>query len=120
MEIEKRAEFVIYLAANDGIKIASPRTLTEWNNRSYDSFDELKAERDKVLNIKFCNDKKRWQTESICSCRIFQKEFICKHILALAFYYRHKKCPQEGNDKIISEKAKRGRVARAKKALEKQ
>lgn len=120
MEIGKQGEFVFYLAAYDATNIKTSDTLVERKNKSYDTFDELKNERDKILNIKFCNVKKKWSTESICSCRTFQKEFICKHILALAFYYRLKKCPQEGNNKTISPKPKRGRIALAKKALQKQ
>lgn len=120
LEVDRQDEFVMYLAANDGMNITTPHILTELNNKNYYTFDELKAERDKVLNIEFCNEKKQWNTKSICSCRVFQKEFMCKHILARAFYHRYKKCPQEGYNKSISQKAKKGRIARAKKALVKQ
>lgn len=113
-------EFIFYLAANDGTHVSTPETLIELNRENYDTFDELKSNRDKVLNIRLCNTKERWATESACSCRSFQKEFICKHLLALAFYNRLKKCPQEGNNKLISKKRKRGRIALAKSALQKQ
>lgn len=117
---ETQDEFIFYLAANDGAQVSTSDTLIELNRESYDTFDELKCNRDKVLNIKFCNTKERWATESSCSCRVFQKEFICKHLLSLAFYNRLKKCPKEGNNKLISKKAKRGRIALAKSALQKQ
>lgn len=117
---EIQDEFIFYLAANEGTLVSTPDTLIELNRKSYDTFDELKSNRDKVLNIKFCNTMERWATESSCSCRIFQKEFICKHLLALAFYNRLKKCPQEGINKSISKKNKRGRRALATSALKKQ
>lgn len=117
---DAKDEFIFYLAANDGTNVHTPDTLIELNGESYDTFDDLKINRDKVLTIKFCNAKERWATNSSCSCRLFQKEFMCKHLLALAFYNRLKKCPQEGNNKLISKKAKRGRIALAKSALQKQ
>lgn len=120
MQIDQKDEFVTYLAANDGINFATPEALIELKRKNFVTFDEFKKDGDKVLTIKFCNEKKRWITESICSCRIFQKEFICKHIIALAFYNRLKKCPEEGNNQMISQKAKRGRIAYAKSALQKQ
>lgn len=120
IQIATQDEFTFYLAANDGTHVSTPETLIELNSESYDTFDELKSNRDKVLNIKFCNTKERWATESSCSCRRFQKDFVCKHLLALAFYNRLKKCPQEGNNKIISKKLKRGRVPLAKSALQRQ
>lgn len=120
LQIEREGKFRIYLAANDGINVTTPEQLTEWNDKRYDTFDELKSERDNFLKIKFCNSKQDWNTSSTCSCRSFQKEFMCKHILALAFFYKLKKCPQEGFNKLISQKPKKGRIPRAKKALVKQ
>lgn len=119
MQIHQEDEFIEYLAANGPIK---PTDLLAFKNKIYDSFDELKENFEKVYTIKFCNEKehKRWTKESTCSCRNFQKNFICKHIVGLAFYNKVKKCPQEGNSKTISKKPKKGRIPRAKKALERQ
>ena len=89
-------------------------------NHKYDTFDEFKKNADMIYTIKFCNDKKRWSLESVCSCRQFQRDFICKHLLGLAFHNKLKKCPEEGNNKLIQKNSKKGRIELAKQALQKQ
>lgn len=98
----------------------NPVQLLALKNKRYDTFDELKEHRNKVLTVHFCNDRRRWIIESTCSCRVFQRNFICKHLLGLAFYNRLKRCPEEGNNKTIAKKKSKGRIALAKKALQKQ
>lgn len=85
----------------------------------FDSFDDFKRNYRRVYKVKF-NMSRRWNVDSTCSCSIFQKNFMCKHLVGLAFYNKLMKCPQEGNGTAISKKKKRGRIAYAKKALEKQ
>lgn len=117
-QTDKKDEFVIYLTKNDRLKEKlSHEELIHFKCAKYDSFDEFKANYQKVFHINFCNDKKRWLTDSTCSCKTFQKEFLCKHLIGLAFYNKLKKCPEEGNSTIISQKPKRGRMALAKSAL---
>lgn len=79
-----------------------------------------KKNNDIVHTIYFCNEKKRWIHESTCTCKLFLKEFLCKHIVGLAFYNKLKRCPQEGNNEMISKLPTKGRISRAKKALQKQ
>lgn len=113
-------EFVKYLIANFESETLNPVQLLTMKNRRYDNFDELKENHKKLLTVNFCNHKKRWILESTCDCRDFQRNFICKHLLGLAFYNKLKKCPQEGNAKPIAKKNSKGRIALAKKALQKQ
>lgn len=111
---KKYEEFIQYLAAGHDNKDK------ELKKEKYETFDEYKENRDHVYMIKFCNVKKRWLTESTCSCRYFQNNFICKHIIGFASFKKLKKCPEEGNDTMISALPKKGRIPRAKSALVRQ
>lgn len=80
-EIDRKDEFVFYLAANDLVKGELSRDdIIDLKAAKYDNFDEFKSNYDKVHCIAFCNEKKRWIIESTCSCTKFQKEFICMHL----------------------------------------
>lgn len=120
IQTKKQDEFVTFLAANGQFDVGKYGTLTELKNRRYDTFDEYKKNCDSFYTIRFCNVKKRWMKESTCSCRDFQNNFICKHLIGLAFHNKLKKCPEEGNSTMISKLPKKGRIPRAKKALQKQ
>lgn len=120
VEIEQHEGFIVYLAANDKLNIEQSDILIELRNRLYETFDEYKLNYDKVYTIHFKNEKREWLQNSTCTCLNFQKNLICKHLLGLAFFNKLKKCPEEGNDVLIGQKPKRGRVPRAKSALMKQ
>lgn len=105
---------------NEAIVIRNPIDLLEMRNKTYDTFDEYKANHNNVLTVKFCKSKGRWMKEFICSCHIFQRNFMCKHLLGLALYNKLKKWPEEGINKTIAKKKSKGRIALAKKALQKQ
>lgn len=117
VKTHEHGELIRYLVAKDSIVETD---LVTFKKKKYDTFDEYKNNFDKVISIKFHKCKEQWMTESSCTCRTFQKMFICKHLLGLAFYHKLKRCPEEGSNKEISKKPKRGRVAFAKSALQKQ
>lgn len=102
IEIDKRDEFVLYSATNDKmIEKLSREELINLKNEKYNSFDDYKVNYENLCNIMFCMDKKRWSTCSTCSCRTFQKIFLCKHLIGLASYNKLKKCPEEGNSQCF-------------------
>lgn len=117
IEIEKYGEFIVYLAANDNLNIDNSSELIEFKNKLYETFDEYKKNHDNVHTIQLKNEKRNWLKHSTCTCIKFQKTLICKHLLGLAFFNKLKKCPEEGNNVLIGQKLKRGRVPRAKMAL---
>lgn len=120
-EFERRDDFLVYLAANDQInKPLSREEIIEIKTSKYVTFDEYKNNYDTIIVMKFCNVKSRWNIDSTCTCVSFQKKFICKHLIGLAFYNKLKKCPEEGSGLEIAPKKKKGRIARARKALQKQ
>ncbi len=57
-----------------------------------------------------------WQS-SRCNCPAFMKNFVCKHMVGVALRLKLCKPPPAAMNVPIGEKRKRGRPARAKKAL---
>ncbi len=55
--------------------------------------------------------------KSTCTCPIYLKNFICKHIVGLAIRLKKYEVVPEAKSIPIGEKRKRGRPAQAKKAL---
>lgn len=70
-----------------------------------------------VYNVSLKFDKTAWCTESICTCKYFYSNFICKHIVGLALLTKIKKTTKEMLSNPISKKQARGRAAKAKRAL---
>lgn len=62
-------------------------------------------------------DSSTFLTESICICRSFQSQFICKHIIGIAYHLKLIAVPKHADSKVIGKKMPRGRVAKAKKAV---
>lgn len=58
-----------------------------------------------------------WNGQSTCTCPVFYKQFVCKHIVGMALRLNLTKCPRIANPTLLGQKAKRGRKAQAKKAL---
>lgn len=117
MQITQDDKYIGYLAANF---VIAPTDMLALRNKTYQTFDDYKKDAGKLQLIKFCNDKTKWIIESVCSCQEFQRNFICKHLLGLAFHNKLKKCVEEGNNKLIAKNSKKGRIPLAKKALERQ
>ena len=65
------------------------------------------------------SNEKNWKNAK-CSCPAYFKNYICKHIIGLAARLKFIVIPNEAKTVPIGEKRKRGRPARAKKALETQ
>lgn len=103
------------------------------NNTSSPSLNDLNAIHDFddfdsfILNgvgmqytVHVKNDANLCFIESTCMCASFHQNFICKHIVGLAFHLKLKKVPKSADSTMISKKQPRGRAAKAKKALVKQ
>lgn len=59
-----------------------------------------------------------WKTKSTCTCPIFFKEFICKHIVATALKCKIIECPFSANPILIAPRKKPGRPKNATMCLE--
>lgn len=90
-------------------------------NKKFGHFDEyIRNGFDMQYNVQIKNDAKACFSESTCMCKSFQENFICKHIIGLAFHLKLKKVPKGADSNLINKKRPRGRTAAAKKALIKQ
>lgn len=84
---------------------------------SFTTFDEYTEKRFYVYNVYIKNEN---FMDGTCECRSFQKADICKHIVGLAIRNRWVVVPDAAKNVPVKEKAKRGRRAKAEKALVRQ
>jgi uncharacterized Zn finger protein len=61
-------------------------------------------------------DEQDWKM-STCTCPIFSKSQICKHVVGIAITRKDYEVPPAAKSVPLGEKRKRGRPAKAKKAL---
>lgn len=85
------------------------------NSETWTQFDDFKSNAFRVWATAII-DRDSW-IESKCNCPAFMKKFMCKHILGIAIRLKYCCVPQEAKNLPIGSKRKRGRPAKAKKAL---
>ena len=61
-------------------------------------------------------DGDNWQ-QGLCTCPIFQKQYICKHVVGIAILKDYFEVSAEAKTVPLGQKRKRGRPALTKKAL---
>lgn len=77
------------------------------------SFDEMAKSMFSIWVLSFLSDETKWR-ESTCTCPSFFKEFTCKHVIGIALRLKIVEAPP---DVRLVEHNKKGRPAKAKKAL---
>ena len=82
--------------------------------RPWKSFDTYAASQNKLWKVVMAEDD--W-ISSTCTCKAYWKKYVCKHILGLAIRLNKFNVVPEAKTVPIGEKRKRGRPAKAKKAL---
>ncbi|CAF2081601.1 unnamed protein product [Rotaria magnacalcarata] len=92
------------------------KLLYNQQNVKWCDFDIMKNEQLSFWECEFLNESENW-TKSTCSCPTCLKYYICKHIIGLAARYKLCSIPLEAKNISLGQKRKRGRVAKAKKAL---
>lgn len=65
--------------------------------------------------VKFVNES--WKVNSSCTCPVYFKERICKHILAIELREKLMICPQDTNPILLVPRRKPGRSKNATKVL---
>lgn len=65
-------------------------------------------------------DETEWKTQSTCTCPVFLKQHICKHIVALALREEMVECPNNANPMLLAARNKPGRKKNAYKSLMRQ
>ena len=57
-----------------------------------------------------------WESAT-CTCRRYQKEYVCKHVIGIAVRNKKFDLRPEARGILLGQKRKRGRPEKAKKAL---
>lgn len=63
-------------------------------------------------------DSVDWNIKSRCTCPVFFKENVCKHLIAIALKQRVIECPQIANPLLIAPRKQQGRPKNATKSLQ--
>lgn len=103
-ESENEREFD--MAYINHIKSNEWSSLDEYLSNGYGMFWEVTMHKN--------ND---WNGKSTCTCPVFFKKIVCKHVIGMALRLNLTKCPRNANPTLLGQKLKRGRKALAKKAL---
>lgn len=99
---------------------ANNRYYQEIVKKSWTSFDEYISYGYQLFwLVNFCADKDdaMWMKKSTCSCPVFFKQNLCKHIVAIALQQEIIDCPLTSNPLLIAPRRKPGRSKNATKAL---
>ncbi|CAF4947771.1 unnamed protein product [Pieris macdunnoughi] len=84
--------------------------------KPWETFDEYKEQHFREWEVIMPREKENW-LHGTCNCPKFLKDYICKHLVGLAIRLKHVQPPSEARAIPIGMKRKRGRPAKAKKAL---
>jgi len=108
-------ECLVNTSTSTGIKIPEmERNFQTINNRSWKKFDSYVKSKSKIWIIEFILDN--WTT-STCSCPVYQKQYMCKHLIGIAAIKKLIEIPDKAKDEFLCPKLKRGRPRKVKNAL---
>lgn len=96
-------------------KMLSKSCIVSFNRRDWKTFDEFSSAAQKFHFITFINSRDDWR-DSVCSCRVFQKTYVCKHVVGVAIIRKYVKVPYAIKAIPIGGKVGPGRKPNAKKA----
>lgn len=86
--------------------------------RIWASFNEYITHGYQMFWLVHFNDNEDWKIKSVCTCPVFFKQFICKHIVAFALKSGMIECPQGANPLLIAPRKKPGRAKNSTLSLE--
>lgn len=55
----------------------------EIKNAEYDDFDSFAENVDNLVSVTFPSDPEKWM-DSKCSCKCFDANYMCKHVISIA------------------------------------
>lgn len=112
------------VASSKYLSQAKKPSLSDLNairSKKIDNFDDyIQHGFSMQYEVEVKNDSTTCFHDSTCSCKSFHRNFICKHIIGLAFHMKLKKVPKNADSSVIGKKRPRGRIAATKKALVRQ
>lgn len=84
--------------------------------RKWTSFDEYVTHGYQMFwVVKFSTNA--WKVNSSCTCPVYFKQRMCKHLLAIAMHDKLMECPQNANPVKLAPRRTRGRPINASQAL---
>lgn len=111
-------DFVFYVRAKENETKITVRELHEHLKADWKSFDDFANGFNSFYQITFNQDAGNWK-KSACTCPMFGNNFMCKHIVAMA-YRLELILPEINPDEIpLAPKKKPGRPKKATKGLSK-
>ncbi|XP_077298239.1 uncharacterized protein LOC143919681 [Arctopsyche grandis] len=81
-----------------------------------DNFDEYLKNKGSYYTLTLPIDNDKWE-DGECTCPMFLKNYMCKHLLGIAIRLKFVRPPPEAKNLEIGMKRKRGRPSRTKKTL---
>jgi len=104
-----------YIPAGEIVKIAD-KDVNRYESGRFNTFDTYRSVQFGMWRVSLPNEPEEWR-KGICTCPSFLKNYICKHVIGMAIRLKYCKPPPEAKNVEIGVKRKRGRPAKAKKAL---
>lgn len=99
----------------------SSKEMKEFSTIGFEDFDQYAKNGFEMIYTIDIHNTEEWKTKSTCTCRCFQSDYMCKHILGMSLQLNLSKCPPEARtEPLPQKKARKGRISKAKKALQKQ
>lgn len=96
--------------------VASSRATNIPFNQDWDTFDDFKKKAFAYWKVALPSQQSAWLNGK-CTCPIFFKNYMCKHVIGLAIRLKYVTPPAEAKNIPIGQKRKRGRPAKARPAL---
>jgi hypothetical protein len=84
------------------------------NELSWNTYDSFKVHATSIWQLKF--NEQEW-LKSSCTCPGWQKKFICKHVISVAYRLNKVDFPLAAQNVPIGRKRKRGRPMNTRQAL---
>jgi hypothetical protein len=118
ISISSNNETRYYIPAGETVRLTD-RYVNRYENGRFNTFDTFKSAQFGIWRVTLPHNTEEWR-KGICTCPSFLKCYICKHIIGMSIRLKYCKPPPEAKNVEIGRKRKRGRPAKAKKALLKQ
>lgn len=88
------------------------------SQRKWTSFDEYVEYGFQQFYLVHLYPSEAWNRESSCTCTSFMKQYVCKHVIALALREGHTECPDTEEPMLLSNyRRHRGKAKKAQPAL---
>lgn len=109
-----------YVFAGDNLDKITKEHVDKFKTQTFKKFDTFAEKAFAIHQITFKPNSQKWATDSLCTCQSFSKDFICKHVVGIAYRTGILNAPNQVSNAAegpISAKNKRGRPRKATKAL---